>query len=536
MASKTLGLSSPELLAEYVRESELRSFFEKRLASPPDHMAMLIRNGEIIDTYKGAHFSIGGILKSLKSLVVGSNHISVLLSDLKPFSVQTSLSAITKDNVQIKALATLELQVNPDKPANVMGLVNTSGFLTRDEVLNRFKPHLTDRVIEAAVRRVNADELRGERGMQDHIQAEIKREIERVAGDLGLFVRAVSLEWAINEVERAAMEKAVLDREQAKLDNELTYLKRNIDRGTESTRFQIEADQEISKLNLKTEEELEQLLINKGIRLTDARAEAERQQELKGIDHSIEVLRKERLGRFEEELAGLNNEVDKIKVNKTLTEARIELNELEQEHFQSMKKLGALTDLEIHEKTELLEIKLQGQRNDLTHKNIRGLQEIEHDGEDRKSDRGIKEKAAAAKIDADLIATKSKSRIAELAAARNVTAEQILALDASVSPEVASVLAQQAQAKAAEGTDVKAMMREMIEQAKEANVQSSAQAMEMFRMGMEGASGVAHGAGGKQQAPNSGAHGATIQCPKCGAMNAVTLKFCGECGSKLRLV
>lgn len=128
MASKTLGLSSPELLAEYVRESELRSFFEKRLASPPDHMAMLIRNGEIIDTYKGAHFSIGGILKSLKSLVVGSNHISVLLSDLKPFSVQTSLSAITKDNVQIKALATLELQVNPDKPANVMGLLTPVAF------------------------------------------------------------------------------------------------------------------------------------------------------------------------------------------------------------------------------------------------------------------------------------------------------------------------------------------------------------------------------------------------------------------------
>ena len=80
MSSKTLALSSPKLLAEYVRESELKSFFEKRLASPPDHMAMLIRNGEIIDTYKGAHFSIGGIFSKLKSIVVGSHHISILLA------------------------------------------------------------------------------------------------------------------------------------------------------------------------------------------------------------------------------------------------------------------------------------------------------------------------------------------------------------------------------------------------------------------------------------------------------------------------
>ena len=535
MASKTLALSSPELLAEYVRESELRSFFEKRLASPPDHMAMLIRNGEIIDTYKGAHFSIGGILKSLKSLVVGSNHISILLSDLKPFSVQTSLTAITKDSVQIKALATLELQVNPDKPANVMGLVNASGFLTRDEVLKRFQPHLTDRVIEAAVRRVNADELRGERGMQDHIQAEIKREIERVAGDLGLFVRAVSIEWAINEVERAAMEKSVLDREQTKLDNELIYLKRTIDRGTESTRFQIEADLDIAKLTNQTEEELEHLVLNRELRLTDARAEADRRQELEAIDHSIEVLRKERFGRFEDELAGIDNELNKANANVALAKAQIELDKIQQLHFNSMKKLGAFSDLEIVEKTKMLEFKLREHEDELKRKNIRALQEIEQDGEDREAKRRINENAANVKNEADLINAKSKSRIAELGAARNVTAEQILALDASVSPDVAAVLAEQAKAKATGNEDVQALMREMIEQAKDSNVQSSAQAMEMFRMGMEGASGVAHGAGGKTSGTGSAIGGGSIiDCPDCQTQNQATSRFCMKCGRKLR--
>ena len=66
---------------------------------------------------------------------------------MKPFSIQTGIKAISKDDVQISGMVTFELQVNPDQPKNVMGLVNTSGFLTHDEVLDRFKPHLTDRVV-----------------------------------------------------------------------------------------------------------------------------------------------------------------------------------------------------------------------------------------------------------------------------------------------------------------------------------------------------------------------------------------------------
>ena len=95
MASHSLSLSHPALLAEYIRQSDLKTFFEQRLAAPPDHMALLIRNGEVIKAYKGAHFSVGGLVNGLKSVVGGATNISILLADLKPFSVQMPIKALS---------------------------------------------------------------------------------------------------------------------------------------------------------------------------------------------------------------------------------------------------------------------------------------------------------------------------------------------------------------------------------------------------------------------------------------------------------
>ena len=36
MASQPLVLTDPNLLAEFVRESEFKTFFEKRFAAPPE--------------------------------------------------------------------------------------------------------------------------------------------------------------------------------------------------------------------------------------------------------------------------------------------------------------------------------------------------------------------------------------------------------------------------------------------------------------------------------------------------------------------
>ncbi|MEE2877694.1 MAG: hypothetical protein VX593_01695, partial [Pseudomonadota bacterium] len=235
MASQPLVLTDPDLLAEFVRESEFKTFFEKRFATPPDLEALLFRNGELIDTYKGAHFSVGGLANGLKRVIGGSSHVALMLADLKPFQVHLPVRGLSKDKVEIEGLATLELQLDPDKPANILGLMsgvtrNEAGreesdyasagrkSLSRLDVLERIAPHFSDRVFEAAVGRVNASDIRGERGLQDKIQADMMHEAKRVCGDLGVLVRAVSVEWAINEVEREAFAKARFAREQGMLD------------------------------------------------------------------------------------------------------------------------------------------------------------------------------------------------------------------------------------------------------------------------------------------------------------------------------
>jgi hypothetical protein len=60
----------------------------------------------------------------LKSLVGGSTHISMLIADLKPFSVQTVVKSTSRDKVDIAGVVTMELQVNPDKPSNILGMMH----------------------------------------------------------------------------------------------------------------------------------------------------------------------------------------------------------------------------------------------------------------------------------------------------------------------------------------------------------------------------------------------------------------------------
>ena len=83
------------------------------------------------------------------------------------------------------------------------------------------------------------------------------------------------------------------------------------------------------------------------------------------------------------------------------------------------------------------------------------------------------------------------------------------------------------------------LMREMVEAAQAAQIRSETQAREMFSMGMQGAVGVAAGAGGGV-APQAGGTAAaqptseTIDCPKCSTAAPATSKFCMKCGHKLR--
>ena len=78
-------------------------------------------------------------------------------------------------------------------------------------------------------------------------------------------------------------------------------------------------------------------------------------------------------------------------------------------------------------------------------------------------------------------------------------------------------------------------MRQMVEQANRQAVRSEEQARAMFQAGMNGAVGVAAGAGGKGN-PVLGimAGDETVECPKCTRVNPAKAKFCVGCGEQLR--
>ena len=554
MASQPLVLTDPDLLAEFVRESEFKTFFEKRFATPPDLAALLFRNGELIDTYKGAHFSVGGLANGLKRVIGGSSHVALMLADLKPFQVHLPVRGLSKDKVEIEGLATLELQLDPDKPANILGLMsgvtrNEAGreesdyastgrkSLSRLDVLERIAPNFSDRVFEAAVGRVNASDIRGERGLQDKIQADMMHEAQRVCGDLGVLVRAVSVEWAINEVEREAFAKARFAREQDMLDHQLELLKREVERQAEATELEIRSNVDRAKLESASEDELAHMVLNSEVAFLDAREDATRRQEMQVLAHEIELLRTERSAKLENELAEASHLTDLTSEAARLRKVEREIELLDTRHVAEMKKIGAFTDVEIRDRKERMELELARIAQEQSAANLRSLMDIEQSGKDRDAQRDITGRRAD--TDNEIARKKADSdfRTAQLAAGAKMTPEQIMAINAGLSPDVANVLIEQARAKAGAGEDAMQAMRELVKGAAEERTASRDHELNILKAGMAGATGVAHGAGGMpghEASAELETSPTTIDCPKCGRTVPAKANFCTGCGHKLR--
>ena len=529
MTSQPIILSDPRMLAEFMRQSEFKSFFEQRFAVPPDFAALLFKNGELIDAFKGGHFSVGGVVDKLKSIIGGSTHVSMMIADLKPFQVQTVLQAKSRDGVDIVGVVTLEMQVDPDKPSNILGMMHgvsraaTSDAspgrkaLSKDDVLARIRPHLTDRVFEAAIGQVDATSLRGNTGMQDKIQADIMLETERVVGDVGLLVRSTSVEWALNAEEVQREQRLEADREQERLDHQIELAKRAATRNKDATEFSIQTNLDLQKLQNASNDELTRMALESEITLLDARENAKRRQELEEIAHQIEVLEREREGSFKHAIATAQNATELRKIQQQQLKLDTEMSQMKQLHMQEMKQSGAFSEMDVQERAQKLQ---------RTH--ISELQNIELRGEEIRS--GIKR------------LEKKDDREHELAMAKlrtSMSPEQLLANDAGLSPDVAGVLVERARAEGNSKEEVMAMMRQMVDAATAREIRTEEQAAKMFGMGMQGAVGVAAGAGGGSAAGAVGAPGAsaaptTVDCPKCNTSNAATASFCLKCGHKLR--
>ena len=555
MASQPLVLTDPDLLAEFVRESEFKAFLEKRFATPPDLAALLFRNGELIDTYKGAHFSAGGLVNAVKSVVGGSNHIAMMLADLKPFQVQLPVFGTSKDDVYIEGLATLELQLDPDKPSNILGLMSgvsrnesdgaskesapSAGrkSLSRMDVLERIAPHFSDRVMEAALRQVNAEDIRGERGLQDKIQADMMQEAERVCGDIGVMVRAVSVEWALSDVEREALLRARLNREQDMLDHQLSLLKREVERQSEATEIRVTANVDMAKLESASEDELAHMVLNSEVAFLDAREQATRRQEMEALAHEIEVLRTERAAKLENDLAEASHLTDLTSEARRLRTVEREIELLDAKHVAEMKKIGAFTDVEIRERSERMELELARIAQEQSAANLRSLMDIEHSGKDRDTDRDIRGKKAETENEIAKVRADTDFRTAQLQAGAKMSPEQIMAINAGLSPDVANVLIEQARAKAGGGESTMEAMRELVRGAAEEREAGRRHELDILKAGMAGATGVAHGAGGKSgHEHDSGLETSptTVDCPKCGRTLPAKANFCTGCGHKLR--
>lgn len=314
MKTEQLIVSEPQLLAEFIGPATFKGFFEKRFEVPPDYLGLLMRNGQFVEAYKGAHFSVGGLFHQIKGVIGGSTSISLMIADLKTFQNIYEVTARTKDKVDVIGTVVLDLQINPEKPQNVLGMMEQRRSLSKSDAAGRIRSHAWERVFEAALSRVNANEIRGNKGLQDLIQADLMKECERIAGDLGLMVRASSVNWAINEVEKQEATRAAAIRETDRLEFQFETLKRDLEREHETTVIKLNNTVDIEKLNLNNEDDLKRLVLSNEIEFNDARETGARIAEMKVLEHEINTLKTERLAKFEGELQTATHDGVDLKV------------------------------------------------------------------------------------------------------------------------------------------------------------------------------------------------------------------------------
>lgn len=603
MAGPTqLTLSDDSLLAEYVSLDKFKGILEQRFTVGPDKLAMLIKDGAIAQAEAGGHFAVGGLWRSIKDMIGGKHAIRLLIADLKPFQLIAAADSLTQDNVPVAGEFTLEVQVNPEKPANVLGFMKDHSAVTKHSVLTRLAPHMGDRVLNASVRRVTAKELRGNTGLQDKIQADAMKEVERIAADMGLLVRAVSMRWTTNEQEKADILAAQKRREQEALEQDFKIINRAMEREGESTIMRLEVDKNIELAKVKTEDELKNAILQNELNFIDARETGVRIAQMKALQHELDLNRKQRMDGYqalleaedqvlaiakkkeEQRKQGRGQEIDELEFGRKTREIGQDREIDELKHGIETRDLGGKqrdVEMDIVERQRRHDVRVAEIRDQLrtvertTHEadtksrlmltaleeeqklriakiareqqeaSLRTIGDIEIDQETRRQDNVIRgDDAAHRRVmeDKKLAADTEKEKMRILMGG---TPEQILAVNAGLSPAVANVLVEQAKARATENTDRMALMREMVQQAKDANIASADQARNFFQQGMQGVQGVAQGvgssiaagaglAGGQAARPAAGGDPQTTECPHCHRNIPTTDRHCRYCGRQMR--
>jgi hypothetical protein len=279
------------------------------------------------------------------------------------------------------------------------------------------------------------------------------------------------------------------------------------------------------------------MVLQSEVRFIDALEEAQRRQEMEALAYEIELLRTERAAKMENDLSEASHLINLTSEAGRLRKTERDIEELDAKHAINLKKMGVLTDLELRERSERMELEIARVAQEQAAKNLRSLMEIEGAQADRDTDRTIRSKKADADAEIARIRADADARTAQLAAGAKMTPEQILAINAGLSPHVAEVLKEQARAQAGSSQESMEIMRELIKGASDERAAGRSHELDILKAGMAGATGVAHGAGGKGGAASDmpgSSDSSTVDCPKCGRTVAAKTKYCPGCGHQMR--
>lgn len=544
-----------ETVAAYLPEAELKGVLEKRIAVSPDCAAIVIRDGKVVSALKGAHLSVGGLWQSLKELIGGKHALRVLIADLKPFQKTATLSGFTRDKVEVQAELVLELALNPEKPADIMGLVTVGTAVLRDDIVDRILPLVSERVLLNELMSHDAKELRANNGLQDRIQAQLMREVERVVGDMGLLVRSSSVNFARNEEEQQAIDLRARERAERMVQAGFERAQRDVQRESAGTILRLETTQDVERLKRMNEGQLAELVQSNQLRLADNRTAAMRLEQHRQLMHELESAQARRDAAYKDRIASTSNERDAQRI--TLDQRRdamafdaerrrqdVELKRIETLADLELRKAGQLQDLDVRAQTELqgLDIKkrtdFQGldvadRAHDVNYRKLSDLQKLELERE--RALRGLNKEDFATQHSAEMERRmqQTQAEYDKLKLQSSMSPDVLLAIQAGASPHVAQVFAEKAKAM---GTEKEALLREMMALQRNSKVESDAQARDMFDRAVDSLAKV----GAARMKDGRGAEAAgddddTTECPKCHHKVAVAARFCRNCGHQMRV-
>lgn len=543
-----------ETLAAYLPESDLKGILEKRIAVPPDCAAIVIRDGKVVSALAGAHLSVGGLWQAFKELIGGKHALRVLVADLKPFQKSAQFWSFTRDKVEVKSELVLELALNPERPSDIMGLVSKGTAVLREDIVDRIWPLIQERVLHNELQSHDAKEIRTNTGLQDRVQAQLMREVQRVVGDMGLMVRSAALNFARNEEENVAIDLKNRERQERVFQAGFDRAQRDIQRESQATILRLETTQDVERLKRMNEGELAELVQSNQLRLADNRTAAMRLEQHKQLMHELESAQARRDAHYKDRIASTNNERDAQKIGLDQRRDAMAFDSERRRQEVELKRLETLADLELRKATQLQDLDVNAQTRlqnlDITKReqmqnldvadrghdvNIRKLKDLQAlELEKERAIRGLNKDDFATQHNADMERRmqQTQAEYDKLKLQSTMSPDVLLAIQAGASPHVAQVFAEKAKAM---GAEKEALLREMMALQRNSKVESDAQARAMFdraveSLGKVGAARMKDGRGGGGGADDD----ETAECPQCHHRVPVQSRFCRNCGHQMR--